>query len=301
MGTPLAASAGSPWRRPSPRRCCSPGPPPALADDDDGPTQGPITLTPEQATFVCTKRIPAILARVDRVTTRIKADASTRGSTAWLQAREDKARAAGRTEAADRIQERIDRRPERLDRLADAKKRATEVPRRELRLVSGRLCGVVVAAALSVVVVGGRHGWRRGRVVAAGPRRRPGTGGRGLRRGLRARRAARPVPGPAPGGCRRCGPRAGARAGHAHGRHDPRRARARGRGVLHRRVPLDDHGVTPVDPTELSEPSEPGQARSRSPLGVTRNPASVSTSASAEPSEPTPSARSTASDPSQPS
>ena len=99
---------------------------PALADDDDGPTQGPITLTPEQATFVCTKRIPAILARVDRVTTRIKADASTRGSTAWLQAREDKARAAGRTEAADRIQERIDRRPERLDRLADAKKWATE-------------------------------------------------------------------------------------------------------------------------------------------------------------------------------
>ena len=98
---------------------------PALADDD-GPTQGPITLTPEQATFVCTKRVPAILARVDRVTTRIKADASTRGSTAWLQAREDKARAAGRTEAADRIRERIEGRPERLDRLADAKKRATE-------------------------------------------------------------------------------------------------------------------------------------------------------------------------------
>ena len=98
---------------------------PALAAED-GPPQGPITLTPEQAHFVCTKRIPAILARVDRVSTRIGADASTRGSTAWLQAREDKARAAGRTEAADRIQERIDARPERLDRLADVKKRATE-------------------------------------------------------------------------------------------------------------------------------------------------------------------------------
>jgi hypothetical protein len=97
---------------------------PALADEA-GPTQGPITLDPEQATFVCTKRIPAILARVDRVTTRINADAATRGSTAWLHAREDRARAAGRTEAADRIQERIDGRPERLDRLADAKKRAT--------------------------------------------------------------------------------------------------------------------------------------------------------------------------------
>jgi hypothetical protein len=109
---------------------------PALADEDgptqgpitQGPiTQGPITLGPEQATFVCTKRIPAILARVDRVTTRINADASTRGSTAWLHAREDTARAAGRTEVADRLQRRIDRRPERLDRLADAKKQPAPV------------------------------------------------------------------------------------------------------------------------------------------------------------------------------
>ena len=98
----------------------------ALADDP-GTTaaQGPITLSPEQATYVCTKRIPAILSRVDRVTTRVTADASTRGSTAWLQARHDKAKAAGRTEEADRIQKRIDGRPAKLDRLADAKKRVT--------------------------------------------------------------------------------------------------------------------------------------------------------------------------------
>jgi hypothetical protein len=96
----------------------------------DGPgtaaTQGPITLSPEQATEVCTKRIPAILSRVDRLTTRINADAATRGSTAWLQARHDKAQAAGRTEEADRIQKRIDGRPAKLEKLADAKKRATE-------------------------------------------------------------------------------------------------------------------------------------------------------------------------------
>lgn len=95
----------------------------------DGPgtaaPQGPITLSPEQATEVCTKRIPAILSRVDRVTTRINADAATRGSTAWLQARHDKAQAAGRTEDADRIQKRIDGRPAKLGKLADAKKRAT--------------------------------------------------------------------------------------------------------------------------------------------------------------------------------
>ena len=100
---------------------------PALADDPGGSgTQGPITLSPEQATFVCTQRIPAILSRIDRVTTRINADATTRGSTAWLQAREDKAKTAGHTDVADRIQKRIDARPARLDRLADAKKRVTE-------------------------------------------------------------------------------------------------------------------------------------------------------------------------------
>ena len=99
----------------------------ALADDPGtSAAQGPITLSPEQATYVCTKRIPAILSRVDRVTTRINADASTRGSTAWLQARHDKAHAAGRTEEADRIQKRIDGRPAKLGQLADAKKRVTE-------------------------------------------------------------------------------------------------------------------------------------------------------------------------------
>jgi hypothetical protein len=96
----------------------------------DGPgtvtTQGPITLSPEQATFVCTRRIPAILSRVDRVTARINADAATRGSTAWLTARHDKAQAAGRTEVADRIQKRIDARPDKLTKLADAKKRVTD-------------------------------------------------------------------------------------------------------------------------------------------------------------------------------
>jgi hypothetical protein len=100
---------------------------PALAD---GPgtsaPQGAITLTPEQATFVCTRRIPAILTRIDRVTTRIGADAATRGSTAWLTARRDKSRAAGHTDVADRLQKRIDARPDKLTRLADAKKRVTD-------------------------------------------------------------------------------------------------------------------------------------------------------------------------------
>jgi hypothetical protein len=99
----------------------------ALADDPgSSATQGPITLSPEQATYVCQQRIPAILSRIDRVTTRMNADANTRGSTAWLKARHDKAQAAGHTDVADRIQKRIDGRPDKLTKLADAKKRATD-------------------------------------------------------------------------------------------------------------------------------------------------------------------------------
>ena len=100
---------------------------PALADDPGASaTQGPITLSPEQATYVCSQRIPAILARIDRVTARINGDVATRGSTAWLQARQDRAESAGQAEVADRIQKRIDARPAKLDALADAKQRVTE-------------------------------------------------------------------------------------------------------------------------------------------------------------------------------
>ena len=100
---------------------------PAFADDPGSSTaQGPITLSPEQATWVCTQRIPAILSRIDRVTTRANADANTRGSTAWLQAREDKARSAGHNDVADRIQQRIDARPAKLDELAEAKTRVID-------------------------------------------------------------------------------------------------------------------------------------------------------------------------------
>jgi hypothetical protein len=100
---------------------------PALADDPGASaTQGPITLSPEQATWVCTQRIPKILARIDRVTTRINADVTTRGSTAWLQARQDRAKPAGHTDVADRIQKRIDARPAKLDALGDAKQRVTD-------------------------------------------------------------------------------------------------------------------------------------------------------------------------------
>src|SRR5207237_472882 len=93
-----------------------------------------------------------------------------------------------------------------------------------------------------------------------------------------------------------------------HPEHSPVRLLGR---TAHRPIPPDptafvtrprlarpSRGLGPPRTEDLRvAPLGSGHARSRSPLGVTRNPASVSTSASAEPSEPTPSARSTASVP----
>lgn len=82
---------------------------------------------------VCTVRIPALLKKIDTVTAKIDGDATTKGSTAWLQAREDKARAAGRTAAADLLQNRITDRAQRLTEL-------TQV-RNQVLAVQGKDCG----------------------------------------------------------------------------------------------------------------------------------------------------------------
>lgn len=84
------------------------------------PPQEPITLTAEQSARICQERIPAILARIDAADDRLDADAGTPGSTAWLQQQADDARAAGRDQRADRLQERLSRRLDLSERLADA-------------------------------------------------------------------------------------------------------------------------------------------------------------------------------------
>jgi hypothetical protein len=66
---------------------------------------------------ICTQRIPAVLARIDKVTNRINGDASVKGSTAWLRAKADKARAAGYPALADLLTARAGDRPGRLDEL----------------------------------------------------------------------------------------------------------------------------------------------------------------------------------------
>lgn len=85
------------------------------------------TATPGSNAKVCTVRIPALLAKIDRVTTRINGGASTKGSTAWLQTRQDAARASGRTALADLIGVRIANRSQRLADLAQVRSRVLKV------------------------------------------------------------------------------------------------------------------------------------------------------------------------------
>jgi hypothetical protein len=95
----------------------------AVADESSTPVPqpGPITLTPQESAWVCNTRIPNVLDRIAKLSTRIDGDASTRGSTAWLQAKEDAARKAGRTEVADAIGKRIAARPAKESKLAEVK------------------------------------------------------------------------------------------------------------------------------------------------------------------------------------
>jgi len=79
----------------------------------------PPTPAPDHAnSAICTQRIPAVLARIDKVTARVNGDASVKGSTAWLRAKADEARSAGYPALADLLTARADSRPGRLDELA---------------------------------------------------------------------------------------------------------------------------------------------------------------------------------------
>ncbi len=82
---------------------------------------------------VCAHRLPAVLARIDRVTERINGDADTRGSTVWLQAKAERARDAGFAALADLLDERVQARPDRLDELAEL--------RSDVQYVQAQDCG----------------------------------------------------------------------------------------------------------------------------------------------------------------
>ena len=184
---------------------------PALADDPGtSATQGPITLSPEQATFVCTQRIPAILARIDRVTARINADVATRGSTGVAAGAPGPGRGRG-ARRRGRPDPEAHRRAAREARLAGRREGARHrLPRRELCLVNtttsrggppGRAL-LVLVAALAALVLGGCR-------PATAPRRR-GLDGR-CRLGSGRRGSTGPCRCRGRGRSRRTGPRRGRR------------------------------------------------------------------------------------------
>ncbi|SES25702.1 hypothetical protein [Actinokineospora terrae] len=85
-----------------------------------------ITLSPEQVTNICQKRIPKIEQRTTKLLDRINGTADVKGSAAWLRARADKEQAAGRETSASLLRERAERRAGRVDQLNKVKQRAEE-------------------------------------------------------------------------------------------------------------------------------------------------------------------------------
>lgn len=97
----------------------------ALADTGSTATPAP------KADKVCTVRIPKALQRIDTLVAKINGDASTKGSTAWLQAKEQQARSSGHTALADLIQDRITDRPQRLQQLSTLKSQLQDVQNKD--------------------------------------------------------------------------------------------------------------------------------------------------------------------------
>jgi hypothetical protein len=70
-------------------------------------------------------RVPNLIKRVDQAQTRLSGDADTKGSLAWLKARQAKAEKNGRAQVVNRLDRRIERRTERLAKLPGWKKKLT--------------------------------------------------------------------------------------------------------------------------------------------------------------------------------
>lgn len=80
-----------------------------------------VTLSPEQVSFLCDKRLPKAENRVSKLIERINGGAEVRGSTAWLKARAAKEREAGRDTSAQLLEERAERRAGKIDELTKIK------------------------------------------------------------------------------------------------------------------------------------------------------------------------------------
>ena len=85
-----------------------------------------ITLSPEQVTRLCDRRLPKIEKRTTRLVERIGGDANTRGSAEWLRTKAKSESEAGRETSAQLLEERADRREGRVDQLNQVKQWAAD-------------------------------------------------------------------------------------------------------------------------------------------------------------------------------
>jgi hypothetical protein len=98
----------------------------AVAQESTEPSPVTITLSQEQVTWLCEKRLPKIERRANRLVERITGDANTQGSAEWLRAKAQSERDAGRETSAQLLEERADRRAGRVDELSQIRQWAAD-------------------------------------------------------------------------------------------------------------------------------------------------------------------------------
>ena len=96
-----------------------------VAAADPSPTPTPsykqITLSPEESQRLCAEVLPKLIARRDKLATRINGGADVKGSVAWLKARAAKQKAKGHDKVAARLEKRAERRSGRIEQLTTMK------------------------------------------------------------------------------------------------------------------------------------------------------------------------------------
>jgi hypothetical protein len=95
----------------------------AAADPAPTPTPSykPVTLSPEESQKLCAELLPKLIARRDKLATRINGGADVKGSVAWLKARAAEQKAKGHDKVAARLEQRAQRRTARLTQLGTVK------------------------------------------------------------------------------------------------------------------------------------------------------------------------------------
>ncbi|MFL6144141.1 MAG: hypothetical protein ACJ72N_20035 [Labedaea sp.] len=102
---------------------------PAAAQPSSNPPQSgsvTVTLSPEQVTFLCEKRLPKVESRTTKLIARINGGVDVKGSTAALRERAKKERDAGHEASAKALEERADRRAGKIDQLNKIKSWAAD-------------------------------------------------------------------------------------------------------------------------------------------------------------------------------